>query len=109
MGLAHDAKQELIGQGIANILTPLFGDFAAIGAIARTATSIRNGGTNPLAGIVHALTLVLILVVAAPLAVHVPMATLAAILFVVAWNISELGHFSACCAAHSGLTSSFYW
>jgi SulP family sulfate permease len=92
-GTRHDANQELIGQGIANILTPLFGGFAATGAIARTATSIRNGGTNPLAGIVHALTLVLILVVAAPLAVHVPMATLAAILFVVAWNMSEVRHF----------------
>jgi SulP family sulfate permease len=92
-GTRHDANQELIGQGIANILTPLFGGFAATGAIARTATSIRNGGTNPLAGIVYALTLVLILVVAAPLAVHVPMATLAAILFVVAWNMSEVRHF----------------
>lgn len=89
----HDASQELIGQGIANLLTPLFGGFAATGAIARTATSIRNGGTSPLAGIMHVATLVLVLLVAAPLAVHVPLAALAAILFVVAWNMSEAGHF----------------
>ncbi len=89
-GTRHNANQELIGQGIANLLTPLFGGFAATGAIARTATSIRNGGNSPLAGIVHVLTLVLVIVLAAPLAVYVPLAALAAILFVVAWNMSEL-------------------
>ncbi|MBI5450091.1 MAG: STAS domain-containing protein [Gammaproteobacteria bacterium] len=92
-GTRHNSNQELIGQGIANIATPLFGGFAATGAIARTATNIRNGGNSPLAGIVHALTLVLIIVLLAPLAVHVPLAVLAAILFVVAWNMSEVGHF----------------
>lgn len=88
-GTRHNSNQELIGQGIANMLTPLFGGIAATGALARTATNIRNGGNSPLAGIVHALTLVLVLVVLAPLAVHVPLASLAAILFVVAWNMSE--------------------
>lgn len=93
-GTKHDSNQELIGQGIANIVTPLFGGFAATGAIARTATNIRNGGTSPLAGLVHAGTLVLIILFLAPLALHVPLAALAAILFVVAWNMSEVRHFA---------------
>ncbi|MFC0308508.1 SulP family inorganic anion transporter [Gallibacterium trehalosifermentans] len=92
-GTKHQPNQELIGQGIANILTPLFGGFAATGAIARTATNIRNGGNSPLAGIIHALTLVIILVALAPLAAHIPLAALAAILFVVAWNMSEARRF----------------
>ena len=92
-GTHHNSNQELIGQGVANIVTPLLGGFAATGAIARTATSIRNGGTGPLAGIVHVLTLVLILLVLAPLASSIPLAALAAILFVVAWNMSELHNF----------------
>lgn len=91
-GTRHDPNQELIGQGIANIAAPFFGGFAATGAIARTATNIRNGGNSPLAGIVHAVTLVVILVLLAPLAAHIPLATLAAILFVVAWNMSEVRH-----------------
>jgi len=92
-GSKHDSNQELIGQGIANIVTPLLGGFASTGAIARTATNIRNGGNSPLAGIVHALTLVAILLLLAPLAAHIPLAALAAILFVVAWNMSEVKHF----------------
>ncbi len=92
-GTRHDSNQELLGQGVANMVAPLFGGFAATGAIARTATNIRNGGTSPLAGIVHALTLVVILILLAPLAVHIPLAVLAAILFVVAWNMSEARHF----------------
>ncbi|HEY3487323.1 MAG TPA: SulP family inorganic anion transporter, partial [Gammaproteobacteria bacterium] len=76
-----------------NIAAPLFGGFAATGAIARTATNIRNGGTSPLAGIVHAVTLIMVLLFLAPLAVHIPLAILAAILFVVAWNMSEARHF----------------
>jgi len=72
----------------------MFGGFAATGAIARTATNIRNGGTSPLAGIVHALVLVLILLLLAPLAVNVPLATLAAILFVIAFHMSEIKHFA---------------
>ena len=92
-GTRHHSNQELIGQGIANMAAPLFGGFAATGAIARTATNIRNGATGPLAGIVHALTLVAILIVLAPLASSIPLAALAAILFVVAWNMSEAKHF----------------
>jgi len=93
-GTRHDSNQELIGQGIANIAAPLFGGFAATGAIARTATNIRNGGTGPLAGIVHALTLIAVLLFLAPLASSIPLAALAAILFVVAWNMSEARHFA---------------
>lgn len=92
-GTRHDSNQELIGQGVANIFSPLFGGFAATGAIARTATNIRNGGSSPLSGIVHALTLVLIILMLAPLAVHIPLAALAAILFVVAYNMSEMHRF----------------
>lgn len=91
-GTRHDSNQELIGQGIANVAAPLFGGFAATGALARTATNVRNGGSSPLAGIVHALTLVLIVLALAPLAVNIPLAALAAILFVVAWNMSEAAH-----------------
>jgi SulP family sulfate permease len=91
-GTRHDSNQELIGQGIANIAAPFFGGFAATGAIARTATNVRNGGTSPLSGMVHAATLVLIVLFLAPLAVHIPLAVLAAILFVVAWNMSATGH-----------------
>ncbi len=92
-GTRHDSNQELIGQGLANIATPFVGGFAATGAIARTATNIRNGGNSPIAGIVHALTLLLIVLFMAPLAVDIPQAALAAILFVVAWNMSEARHF----------------
>ncbi|OJW99647.1 SulP family inorganic anion transporter [Thiobacillus sp. 65-1402] len=92
-GTRHNPNQELIGQGIANLATPFFGGFAATGAIARTATNIRNGGNSPLAGIVHALVLLAVIVALAPLAAHIPLAALAAILFVVAWNMSEARHF----------------
>jgi SulP family sulfate permease len=92
-GTRHNSNQELIGQGIANIAAPLFGGFAATGAIARTATNIRNGGTSPLSGIVHSLTLVLVLLFLTPLAADVPLAVLAAILFAVAWNMSGVDHF----------------
>lgn len=91
-GTRHHSNRELIGQGLANILSPLFGGFAATGAIARTATNIRNGGNSPLAGIIHSVTLVLVLLFFAPLAANVPLATLSAILFVVAWNMSEAKH-----------------
>jgi SulP family sulfate permease len=92
-GTKHNSNQELVGQGIANIVAPLFGGIAATGAIARTATNIRNGGTSPLSGVVHSLTLVIILIALAPLAVNIPLAVLSAILFVVAWNMSEVPHF----------------
>lgn len=91
-GTRHNSNQELVGQGVANILAPLFGGIAATGAIARTATNIRNGGNSPIAGVVHALFLVLVLLFLAPLAASIPLATLAAILFMVAWNMSEIRH-----------------
>lgn len=93
IGTRHNSNQELLGQGIANMAAPLFGGFAATGAIARTATNIRNGGTSPIAGVTHAVTLVLIILVLAPLAKDIPLCALAAILFVVAWNMSEARHF----------------
>ncbi len=88
-GTRHDSNQELIGQGLANIVAPLFGGFAATGAIARTATNVRNGGNSPLAGITHCAVLLLIILFLAPLAAYIPLCTLSAILFVVAWNMSE--------------------
>jgi SulP family sulfate permease len=84
----------LIGQGIANVIAPLFGGIAATGAIARTATNFRNGANSPVAGIVHAGTLVLVLLIAAPLAARIPLCSLAAILFFVAWNMSDLKRFA---------------
>ena len=93
-GTKHDSNQELVGQGIANIAAPFFGGFAATGAIARTATNIRNGGTSPLSGITHAVTLVLIIAFLAPLASNVPLAALSGILFVVAYNMSEVRVFA---------------
>ncbi len=88
-GDRHNSNVELVAQGIANMLSPLFGGIPATGAIARTATNIRSGARSPVSGIVHALTLLLILLVAAPLASYIPLATLAAILFVVAYNMGE--------------------
>lgn len=85
----HNSNLELVAQGIANIASPLFGGIPATGAIARTATNIRSGALTPVAGMVHALTLLAILLVAAPLARFVPLATLAAVLFVVAYNMGE--------------------
>jgi sulfate permease, SulP family len=85
----HNPNVELIGQGIANIASPIFGGLPATGAIARTATNIRSGARTPVAGIVHALTLLVVLLAAAPLAGYIPMAVLAAILFVVAYNMGE--------------------
>lgn len=92
-GTRHNSNQELIGQGVANAASSLFGGIAATGAIARTATNIRNGGTSPIAGIASAATLVAIILVLAPMAGDVPLAALAAILFMVAWNMSDVRHF----------------
>ncbi len=94
VGTRHNSNQELIGQGAANILAPIFGGFAATGAIARTATNVRNGGTSPLAGVVHAIFLILVIVLFAPLASHIPLAALAGILFFVAWNMVDVRHFA---------------
>jgi len=92
-GTRHNSNQELIGQGIANILCPFFGGFAATGAIARTATNIKNGATSPLSGVVHGLVVVLTVVCLAPLAANIPLCSMAAILFVVAYNMCEARHF----------------
>lgn len=92
-GTRHYSNQELIGQGIANVFTPLFGGFAATGAIARTATNIRNGGNSPIAAIMHSVFLIFVIVLLAPLAASIPLCVLAAILFVVAYNMSDIRHF----------------
>jgi SulP family sulfate permease len=88
-GDRHNSNMELLAQGVANLAVPLVGGIPATGAIARTATNIRSGARTPVSGMVHALTLVVVLAVAAPLARFIPLATLAAILFVVAYNMSE--------------------
>ena len=90
----HDPNQELMAQGVANVVTPLFGGIPATGTIARTVTNVRAGATSPVSGMVHALTLLLIVLVAAPLAVHVPLAALAGILLFVAWNMGEWREFA---------------
>ena len=85
----HDPNQELIAQGIANIVTPFFGGIPATGAIARTAANVRTGASSPISGMVHAVTLLVVVLVAAPLAKNIPLATLSAILLVVAINMGE--------------------
>jgi SulP family sulfate permease len=90
----HDPNQELMAQGVANVVTPLFGGIPATGTIARTVTNVRAGGSSPVAGMVHALTLLAIVLVAAPLAGHVPLAALAGILLFVAWNMGEWREFA---------------
>jgi SulP family sulfate permease len=87
----HNPNVELFGQGIANILSPMFGGLPATGAIARTATNIRSGAKTPVAGIIHALTILAVLIWAAPLAKHIPLSVLAAILMMVAYNMGEWG------------------
>ncbi len=90
----HDPNQELMAQGVANFVVPFFGGIPATGTIARTVTNVRAGGTSPIAGIVHALTLLLVVLLAAPLALHIPLAALAGILMFVAWNMGEWREFS---------------
>src|SRR5438874_2446254 len=85
----HNPNVELIGQGVANFISPMFGGLPATGAIARTATNIRAGAQSPIAGIIHALTLLCVLLFAAPLASYIPMAALAGILMIVAYNMGE--------------------
>jgi len=89
IGDRHNPNQELMAQGVANFVTPFFGGMPATGTIARTVTNVKSGGRSPVAGIVHALLLLGVVWVAAPLANHVPLATLAAILMFVAWNMGE--------------------
>jgi SulP family sulfate permease len=88
-GTRHNSNVELFAQGVANIASPLIGGLPATGAIARTATNVRSGARTPVAGMIHAVTLLVILLVAAPLASYIPMAVLAAILLVVAYNMGE--------------------
>lgn len=97
----HNPNQELMAQGVANFVTPFFGGMPATGTIARTVTNVRSGGTTPVAGMVHAATLAVVVLAAAPLALHVPLSVLAGILMFVAWNMGEwrefrrLSHYSA--------------
>jgi SulP family sulfate permease len=93
IGDRHNPNQELMAQGVANFVTPFFGGMPATGTIARTVTNIQSGGTSPISGMVHALTLLAVVLLAAPLAAHVPLAALAAILMFVAWNMGEWREF----------------
>jgi SulP family sulfate permease len=99
----HDPNQELMAQGVANFVTPFFGGMPATGTIARTVTNLRSGATSPVAGMVHALVLLVLVLAAAPLALHVPLAVLAGILLFVAWNMGEWREF-----AHLGKYSLHY-
>jgi SulP family sulfate permease len=92
-GDRHNPNQELMAQGVANFVTPFFGGMPATGTIARTVTNIQSGGTTPISGMVHALTLLAVVLVAAPLAAHIPLAALSAILMFVAWNMGEWREF----------------
>ncbi|WP_353854509.1 SulP family inorganic anion transporter [Bacillus sp. Bos-x628] len=92
-GSKHDSNKELIGQGIANMAAPLFGGIPATGAIARTATNIKNGGASPISGVVHGVVVLLILMLFAPYASMIPLAAMAPILMFVAWNMSERKEF----------------
>jgi SulP family sulfate permease len=89
-GKRHDPDAELVGQGLANVVTPLFGGIAATGALARTATNVRSGAKSPLASVVHALVVLASVLVLAPIVAHLPMASLAALLLLVAWNMAEI-------------------
>ncbi len=93
-GSRHDSNRELIGQGIANIVTPLFGGIPATGAIARTATNIKNGAASPISGVIHGLVVLIVLILFAPYASHIPLASMAPILMLVAWNMSERKEFA---------------
>ena len=90
----HDPNQELMGQGIANFVVPFFGGIPATGTIARTVTNIKSGAASPVAGVVHAITLLVVILAAAPLASDIPLAALAAILMFVAWNMGNWKEFS---------------
>ena len=90
----HNPNQELMAQGVANFVVPFFGGMPATGTIARTVTNVRAGATSPIAGLVHCITLVMVVLLAAPLAVHVPLAVLAGILLYVAWNMGEWHEFA---------------
>lgn len=92
-GRRHNSNRELVGQGIANIVTPLFGGIPATGAIARTATNIKSGAVSPLSGVIHGIVVLLVLLLLAPYASAIPLASMAPILMLVAWNMSERREF----------------
>ncbi|GAA3401892.1 SulP family inorganic anion transporter [Paenibacillus hodogayensis] len=98
----HRSNRELVGQGIANIVAPLFGGIPATGAIARTATNIKSGAVSPFSGMIHALVVLLVLVLGAPLASAIPLAGMAPILMLVAWNMSERKTFARLIGAKTG-------
>jgi SulP family sulfate permease len=119
-GKKHDPNAELVGLGLGNIVAPFFGGIAATGALARTATNIRAGATSPIAAVIHSLFVLSAILLAAPLVAYVPMASLAALLLLVAWNMSDLRHFahtvrvareatSRCSSRASGSPSSSTW
>lgn len=98
----HNSNRELLGQGIANIVTPFFGGIPATGAIARTATNIKSGAVSPMSGVIHGIFVLITLLLLAPLAVHIPLASLAPVLMMVAWNMSERHHFAHILKLKSG-------
>ncbi len=106
-GDRHNPNVELVAQGLANMASPLFGGIPATGAIARTATNIRAGGRSPVSGMVHAATLLVVLLVAAPLASYIPLTTLAAVLFVVAYNMGEWNEIGS--VAQQGFKAIMVW
>ena len=93
----HNSNTELIAQGAGNICSALFGGIPATGAIARTAANVKNGGRSPISGMVHALVLLLVLILLMPFAAWIPMPVIAAVLFIVAYNMSEWRHFVSIC------------
>ena len=95
VGDKHNSNSELVAQGVGNILSVMFGGIPATGAIARTAANVKNGGRTPIAGMVHSLVLLLVLLFLMPYAALIPMPTIAAILFMVAYNMSEWRKFVA--------------
>ncbi len=101
-GTRHRSNVELMGQGIANIFSIVFGGIPATGAIARTATNVKTGAKTPLAGMIHALTLLLIFLFLSPLVSQIPLAALSAVLVMIAWNMSEMGHFKHLFKAPAG-------
>ncbi|MFB7159804.1 SulP family inorganic anion transporter [Lysinibacillus sp. NPDC056232] len=98
----HNSNRELVGQGIANIVTPFFGGIPATGAIARTATNIKTGAVSPISGIIHGVFVLVTLLLLAPFASHIPLASMAPVLMVVAWNMSEQKHFGHIVKLKSG-------
>ena len=97
IGDKHRSNAELVGQGLGNVFSALFGGIPATGAIARTAANVKNGGRTPIAGIVHCITLTIVLLVAMPLAKMIPMTTLSAVLLYVAWNMADWNAFTRLC------------